>query len=101
MACSVYCSQALAFGWWRLTPDLPEGLPEGERAAFAVGALLIVGCYFAGVGYSYRLVFAVLLPWLPASGAPEQLILLLHGRAGSAASAAARSRTRTEKVTPG
>lgn len=52
---------ALAFGWWRLTPDVPEGLPEGERAAFAVGALLIAGCFFAGVGYSYRLVFAVLL----------------------------------------
>lgn len=51
----------LAAVWWRLTPDLPDGLPLGERAAFAIGALLIVGCFFTGVGYSYRLVFAVLL----------------------------------------
>lgn len=51
----------LALGWWRLTPALPDGLPEGERTAFVVGALLIAGCFFTGVGYSYRLVFVVLL----------------------------------------
>lgn len=36
-----------------------------ERVFFAVGAVLLVGCFFAGVSYAYRLIFMIfLLPLL-------------------------------------
>jgi hypothetical protein len=38
---------------------------SGERLAFATGALLLVGCFLAGISFAYRWVFALwLLPWL-------------------------------------
>lgn len=52
---------ALAAFWWRLAPAVPAGIAPHERIAFVIGALLIVGCFFTGVSYSYRLVFVVLL----------------------------------------
>lgn len=51
----------LAALWWRRTPTVPAALPAAARVAFVIGALLIVGCFFTGVSYSYRLVFGVLL----------------------------------------
>ena len=48
--------------WWRR--DLLKGWVAGERAAwlsFVLGALLLTGCFFAGVSYAYRWVFAL---WL-------------------------------------
>ena len=36
-----------------------------ERASFALGAVLLLGCWLAGISFAYRWVFAImLLPWL-------------------------------------
>lgn len=36
-----------------------------EEIGFVIGAVLIAGCFFAGVSYAYRLVFiALMFPWL-------------------------------------
>lgn len=45
---------------WTVSLAVDAGtLPE--RVLFAVGAVLLVGCFFAGVSYAYRLVFVILL----------------------------------------
>ncbi|HVT72647.1 MAG TPA: hypothetical protein VHD61_05890 [Lacunisphaera sp.] len=56
--------------------------PVAERLAFACGALLLVGCFVAGISFSYRLMFVLfLLPWLWARretpAARVTLLLLL------------------------
>ncbi|HVZ63898.1 MAG TPA: hypothetical protein VG936_04860 [Lacunisphaera sp.] len=56
--------------------------PIAERLAFACGALLLVGCFVAGISFSYRLIFVLfLLPWLWARretrAARVTLVLLL------------------------
>jgi hypothetical protein len=51
--------------WWR-SPALPAALPEREVVAFVLGAAVVVGCFFIGGSYSYRLVFALLM--LPLLG---------------------------------
>lgn len=39
--------------------------PVAERAGFVLGAILLGGCWLAGISYAYRWAFAVLLlPWL-------------------------------------
>lgn len=57
--------------WWLVRRGLTRGLGDdtggtsGERWTFAVGALLLVGCFLAGTSFAYRWVFAVWLwPWL-------------------------------------
>jgi hypothetical protein len=57
---------ALALVWWIWTPERPVNLPDREVVAFVLGAATIIGCFIMGVGYSYRLVFAVLM--LPLLG---------------------------------
>ena len=57
---------ALALTWWKWTPERPAKLPDREVVAFVLGAATIIGCFIIGVGYSYRLVFAVLM--LPLLG---------------------------------
>lgn len=54
----------LARSGWLRTPDEPAG--DGtEHAAFVIGAAVLVGCFLAGVSFSYRLIFGLLLaPWL-------------------------------------
>jgi hypothetical protein len=45
-----------------LATDAPD---ERERLAFAVGALLLLACFVAGISFGYRWVFALwLAPWL-------------------------------------
>ena len=61
-------------GWMRHTPVPPTTLPAHEKTAFGLGALIVVGCFFAGVSYSYRLVFLLLMlpllwTWSRAAGA--------------------------------
>src|SRR5258708_34616640 len=62
---------AIVGGWavWsatRLAPAAAAGEPGRAREReFVVGAALIVGCFFLGASYLYKLVFtAWLLPWL-------------------------------------
>lgn len=41
-----------------------DGSP-GDRAGFVAGAVLLTGCWFAGISFAYRWVFGLLLlPWL-------------------------------------
>jgi len=61
----------LVGAWWlarrRLTVGLGEAGPgEGsERWAFALGALLLLGCFLAGTNFAYRWTFGLwLCPWL-------------------------------------
>lgn len=49
---------------WTTGLSTEDGRVE-ERASFALGAALLVGCWLAGISFSYRWVFALLLlPWL-------------------------------------
>jgi hypothetical protein len=75
----------VALGWLRRTPVPPAALPGHEKMAFGLGALIVVGCFFAGVSYSYRLVFLLLMlpllwTWSRAAGVhsgagPARLVL--------------------------
>ncbi len=50
-------------GWCRDLAD--DAGATWERAGFAAGAALLVGCWLAGISFAYRWVFALLLlPWL-------------------------------------
>jgi len=61
------------------------GLEDGDlraRLAYACGALLLVGCFLAGISFSYRLIFVIfLVPWLwrkiSTSAARWTVLLLL------------------------
>ena len=57
---------ALVLFWWRRAPEPPAGMDERAVVWFALGAITLVGCFFAGVSYNYRLVFGLLL--LPLLG---------------------------------
>jgi hypothetical protein len=57
--------------WWLVRRGLTRGLGDDtsgardERWSFAIGALLLTGCFLAGTSFAYRWVFAVWLwPWL-------------------------------------
>ena len=51
-------------GWCRGLADSGDE-PTAGRAGFAAGAVLLLGCWLAGISYAYRWVFALLLlPWL-------------------------------------
>jgi len=57
---------------WNRVPATPAGQPAREcsmEREFICGAAMIVGVFFLGVSYLYKLVFAVwLLPWLWRQG---------------------------------
>lgn len=61
---------ALAAAWLvrhQLTVGLgdPTRGTEGDRWMFAVGALILTGCFLAGTSFAYRWIFALwLCPWL-------------------------------------
>lgn len=57
---------SVAIGWRIWTPTLPKSMQDREVVAFVLGAATLIGCFVVGVGYSYRLVFVVLL--LPLLG---------------------------------
>jgi len=57
---------ALVLFWWRRAPEPPAELDSRDTLFFAVGAITVVGCFFAGVSYNYRLVFSLLM--LPLLG---------------------------------
>jgi hypothetical protein len=49
-----------------------EKIPTSESAGFLMGASFIVICFFVGVSYVYKLVFALwLLPWLWRGSHPK------------------------------
>lgn len=57
-------------GWfaWREPADESR---LTERALFVLGAVVLVGCFFAGVSHAYRWMFLLLLvPWLSAMPVP-------------------------------
>lgn len=58
---------ALMAVWWRRAPEMPAGLESRATMFFALGTVVVAGCFFAGVNYNYRLVFALLM--LPLLGA--------------------------------
>lgn len=65
----------LAF-WWRRAPMLPAGLDARTTLQFSFGTVTLVGCFFVGVGFNYRLVFGLLLLpllWTLRRGAPAGL----------------------------
>ena len=74
-------------GVWRQWTDMaPEASPVGQDAEreFVVGAAMVLGLFFLGSSYVYKLVFAIwLLPWLwlkrgdPADGPWARRILAL------------------------
>lgn len=52
-------------GWTKGLAAKDEPANTGERLAFVVGALLLLGCFAAGTSFAYRWLFALLLaPWL-------------------------------------
>jgi len=51
----------LAAVWWWRAPAPAARLPDRDRVAFVLGAAVVVGCFFVGGSYSYRLVFALLM----------------------------------------
>ncbi|MBI2516133.1 MAG: DUF2029 domain-containing protein [Opitutae bacterium] len=58
---------ALFLAWRGWTKGLADGPPETFRArlTFALGALLLAGCFLIGSSYAYRWIFALWLwPWL-------------------------------------
>jgi len=51
---------ATAVGSWRAMPEwIPSPAVEAEYLRFVLGAILLLGCYAAGVNFGYRLVLAV------------------------------------------
>lgn len=69
--------------WAEATPDTPPAEQNAERE-FVLGAAMVLGLFFWGSSYVYKLVFAVwLLPWLwlkrgdPADGPWARRILAL------------------------
>ena len=70
---------AVACGMLGWSPRLDDhaGDPRA-RLAFATGALLLTGCFAAGISYSYRLIFVLLLlPWLVERRAERRARVLL------------------------
>jgi hypothetical protein len=55
---------ALWAGWSKLAPKLPALSRDSASLGFMVGAILLLGCFFAGNSYAYRLVFVLMMiPW--------------------------------------
>lgn len=73
--------------WWRRAPEPPAGLDRGAVVWFGLGTATIVGCYFVGLNFNYRLVFSLLqLPLLgalcrphPANGLRRLAVVALAG----------------------
>ncbi len=77
---------ALPVFWWRRAPELPAGLEPRAIVLFGLGTATVVGCFFAGLNFNYRLVFALLqLPLLGALGRldPAHGLRRLAGVAGA------------------
>lgn len=62
----IFLGFLLLLFWWKRAPEAPPGLDATATAWFALGTAIVAGCYFVGVSYNYRLVFALLL--LPLLG---------------------------------
>jgi hypothetical protein len=58
---TLLCGVLMAGLWWRHLPVAPAMAPAHEKTAFGLGAILILGCFFTGNSYSYRLVFTLLM----------------------------------------
>jgi hypothetical protein len=58
---------ALPVFWWRRAPEPPAGLDPRATMLFVLGTATVVGCFFVGLSFNYRLVFGLLqLPLLGA-----------------------------------
>lgn len=50
---------ALVLAWGRVTTGLAERGQPRERLLAALGAVVVLGCFLAGVNYAYRWIFAL------------------------------------------
>jgi hypothetical protein len=58
------CMAGAWAGWAKLANMLPALRRESAPLGFMLGGTVLLGCFFAGSSYSYRLVFVVLMiPW--------------------------------------
>lgn len=65
-------AMALVFLWWRRLPEPPPDVERGPMVWFVLGAGIIVGCFFAGISFSYRLAVCILmLPLLGSLARPS------------------------------
>jgi hypothetical protein len=70
VAIAVIVLSGVMLAWTRRTTGLGrEDIGWRERASFALGAIVLVSCFLAGLSHSYRWIFTLLLlPWLWGAG---------------------------------
>ncbi len=68
----------------RRTVGLSDEVVDGRaRASFALGAIVLVSCFLAGISHSYRWIFTLLLlPWLWRAGETRDRLGLTRGILG-------------------